>query len=465
VKEIDLSSLAAGQVTQHEYYGENGDLLIARGVYLTEKHLDLLLRRNVFSLYIKDDDDDEAAVKEILSTDYTKGLEALPLDGPDNAPSAPAFAPPPKALSEPELQRIKKGEDGFKQLSESKRTLDLDYRLQEGRYSDRPVGIAFREKLQQISTRERSEEYKKRIPAIYADALRRTSSILTALANGKRIEYSAPRAIVEQLLRVFSTDMCFLVNVVAQQQKSDEHLFNHSLNVCIYAVTIAAAYGYNQHQVVEIGAGALLHDVGMLLVPNDLRLKKGKLDKDEWFEIMKHPILGLHLLEKIDRMPDLVAYMAYQCHERENGCGYPKQRSSRFIHTYAKICAIADMFEAFSAPRPYREAHIPFKALELVIKASRQGLVAGDLVKSFVQFLSLFPVGSIVELNNRSIGKVIRNNPLSPSKPIVAVLFDPDGKRLTGANSYEEDLAANLSLSIVKAHPPSAFPLKWTDGF
>ena len=463
MKQVDLALLAAGQVTQHEYFTENGDLLLARGVFLTERHLDLLKRRNIFSLFIKENDE-EAAIQEILSTDYTKGLEELQTDKGRPSSSA-AETRTPMALLEPELKGIRQGEEGFKQLVDSRKSFELDNHLQEGHSVDRPMGIAFREKLQQLSTRERSEDYKRRIPAIYSDLLCRTKSIIDSLANGKRMDYNVPRAVVEQVLRVFVSDMSFLLNVVAHQQREEGHLYQHSLNVCIYSLAIATSYGYNQHQVVEIGIGGLLHDVGMLLVPQEVCLKKGKLDKEEWYEIMKHPILGLHLLEKIDRMPELIAYMAYQGHERENGVGYPKQRSSRFIHNYAKICAIADMYEAFSSPRPYRDAHIPCKALELIIKASRQGLVAGELVKAFVQFVSLFPIGSIVELNNRCIGKVIRANPSSPSRPIISVLFDPDGKRLTGANAYEEDLSTNLTVSIIKAHPRNHLAIKWTEGF
>ena len=270
---------------------------------------------------------------------------------------------------------------------------------------------------------------------------------------------------MEQVMRIFTSDMSYLLNIVAMHQKTEEHIYNHSLNVAIYSLCTATAFGYNQHQVLEIGIGALLHDAGMLLVPRDICLKKGKLEKEEWYEIMKHPILGLHLLEKVDRLPEWVPYMAYQCHERENGKGYPKQRSSRLIHNYAKICAIADMYEAFSSARPYRDAYIPYKAIELVIKASKQGLLSGELVRSFVQFMSLFPIGSIVELSNRCIGKVIRTNPSSPSKPVVCILFDGDGTPLSGSKIYEEDLSANLSLSIVRAHPNNFRGIDWNQGF
>jgi HD-GYP domain-containing protein (c-di-GMP phosphodiesterase class II) len=435
----------------------------------SDRHLDLLKRRNIFTLYIKEDEE-EQALQSILSSDFNKFISDIPLDEKpytpvprESASNIPVYIP--AVMNQPDFKRIKSGEEGLNQLVSSKRSLDLDKRLQEGRCVDRPVGIALKEKIRQIATSERTDEYRKMVISVYNQAVTRTKSMLESLADGKRIDYFIPKSILEQLMRIFVNDMSFLLNTVSMQEKGEEHIYHHSLNVSIYSLCTATAFGYNQHQVLEIGIGALLHDAGMLLVPREIYLKKGKLEKDEWYEIMKHPILGLHLLEKVDRLPEWVPYMAYQCHERENGKGYPKQRSSRLIHNYAKICAIADMYEAFSSPRPYRDAYIPYKALELIIKASKQGLLSGELVRSFVQFMSLFPVGSVVELSNRCVGKVIRTNPTSPSKPVVSVFFDADGNKLTESKQYEEDLSANLSISIVKAHPNNYHGIDWLQGF
>jgi HD-GYP domain-containing protein (c-di-GMP phosphodiesterase class II) len=471
VKSIDLSSLAPGQVTEHEYLTENGDLLLAKGVVLTDRHIDLLKRRNIYTLFIKMEDG-ERELQSILSSDFNKMMSDFPLDDapaslilPVSETTFKMTSYAPKALLQPEFKNIKSGEEGLNQLITSKKTIDLDNRLQEGRCVDRPVGIPLKEKIRQIATTERTDEYRKMVMNVYLQSIARTKSILDQVADGKRIDYFSPRGIVEQIMRIFMSDMSYLINIVSMQQKSEEHVYNHSVNVVVYSLCIATAFGYNQHQALEIGIGALLHDIGMLLVPQDIYLKKGKLDKDEWYEIMKHPILGLHLLEKVDHLPEWIPYMAYQCHERENGKGYPKQRSSRLIHNYAKICGIADMYEAFSSPRPYRDAYIPYKSLELVIKASKQGLLSGELVRSFVQFMSLFPIGSVVELSNRLVGKVIRTNPSSPSKPVISMLFDADGNPLPPPKTYEEDLSTNLSVSVVKAHPNNFRGVTWTQGF
>ena len=468
MKSVELSSLSPGMVTQHEYLSENGDLLLAKGVSLTERHLDLLKRRNIFYLFVKENDE-EFELHKILSTDFSKKFEHPAIEDdlpvPAKEPGYKISSNMPRAMQQPEFKEIKSGEEGLNQLIKSRRSLDLDNRLQEGRCVDRPVGIALKEKIRQIATSERTDDYRKMVLNVYEQSLARTRIILDTLADGKSVDYFTPRGVVEQVLRIFVNDIAYLLNIVAMEQKGEEHVYNHSLNVCIYSLCMATAFGYNQHQVLEIGIGALLHDVGMLLVPREIYLKKNKLANDEWYEVMKHPILGLHLLEKVERLPEWIPYMAYQCHERENGKGYPKQRSSRLIHNYAKICAVADMYEAFSSPRPYREAYIPYKAMELVIKASKQGLLSGELVKSFVQFMSLFPVGSVVELSNRCTGKVVRNNPNSPSKPVVSVLFDHEGNLLTGDKIYEEDLSANLAVSVVKAHPNNFKNISWGMGF
>lgn len=472
MKRIDLESLAPGTVTQHEYFTEDGDLLIARGVLLTDRHLDSLKRRNISTLFLKESEE-EPSIHSILGADFNAMFENLPLDeenGPlhsgTSGPSSPlpTAASRPQALQLPEFQKIKAGREGLSQLIQSKKSLELDDRLQGGRCSDRPAGVPLKEKIRQIATAERNDEYRSLVLSVYRQSLNRTRTILNTLADGKQLDYFTARGIVEQILRIFMSDIAYLLTIAGLEQTEQDHVCTHSLNVCIFAMGIAANAGYSQTQVIEIGVGALLHDAGMLLIPREIYLKKGKLSQDEWYEIMKHPILGLHLLEKVDRLPEWVPFMAYQCHERENGKGYPKQRSGHLIHNYAKICAIADLYDAFSSPRPYREAYIPYKAMELLFKASKQGLISGELVKSFVRFMSLFPVGSIVELSNRCVGKVIRASPSSPSKPVVSVLFGPDGTRLAGASVYEEDLSANPDVSVVKAHPPRYRGISYTDG-
>ncbi|HEX3019582.1 MAG TPA: HD domain-containing phosphohydrolase, partial [Chitinispirillaceae bacterium] len=207
------------------------------------------------------------------------------------------------------------------------------------------------------------------------------------------------------------------------------------------------------------------HDIGMLLIPQEIRLKSSRPTEDEWYEIQKHPLTGIYLLERISRLPEPVILMTYQSHERENGKGYPKQRSSSLIDNYAKILSVADIFEALSSPRSYRDAYLPYKAIETLITMTRQGLVNGEYVKALLEYTSLFPIGSIVELSNKSIGRVVKSNGTSFAKPSVCILIDNKGNILEKDEQYIEDLSSNTSVQIVKAHQTSQFSQNIMLGF
>jgi len=103
--------------------------------------------------------------------------------------------------------------------------------------------------------------------------------------------------------------------------------------------------------------------------------------------------------------------------------------------------------------------------MELVIKMTRQGLISGEFVKAFLEYTSLFPIGSIVELSNGCRGKIITANITSFAKPVVRILIGPDGKALPPALIYEEDLAADTKLQIMKALASDFNGLSLMEGF
>jgi HD-GYP domain-containing protein (c-di-GMP phosphodiesterase class II) len=282
--------------------------------------------------------------------------------------------------------------------------------------------------------------------------------VLNTLADNRRIDVTDVRNIVELFMKTYLTDRSILLNIANIKAAEGDYLFHHTLNVCLLAINIAAAAKYSERQILEIGIGALLHDAGMLLVPDTIRFKKGRLSKDEWFEVQKHAILGLHLIEKVARVPDSALYVAYQTHERENGKGYPKQRSGRFIHSFAKVVQIADVYESLCSQRDYRAPFIPYRAMELLIKMSSRNLLAIEFVKSFLSYASLFPVGSVVELNSHHVARVVQANELHQAKPVVSVIMDPAGVLFAHEKIYQVDLSKETGVQIIRALEPSKLP-------
>jgi HD-GYP domain-containing protein (c-di-GMP phosphodiesterase class II) len=457
MKKIELSSLVPGTICEADLVTENGELLVSKGMTLSEKHIDIMRRRNIYDVFMKLGDEAEE-LHQILSRDF-KELEALQFDDPSHSVliSPKKFAQP-KALQLPQLRDIKAGQEGFKQLCASEKAKELDEAIKDGFFPDRPVGPALKMRATQIMVEQRSEEYKAEMKSSYSEALKSVKYVLTSLADNKLMDGTIIRTMVERFVKTWLTDRNLLLNITHTKQTDEDYLYHHSLNVCLLSINIAAAAGYSEKQILDIGVGATLHDVGMLLIPREIFLKKGRLTKDEWYEVQKHSVLGLHLLERIDKLPESAPYIAYQTHERENGQGYPKQRNSRFIHNYSKIVQIADVFESLSAPREYRTAYMPYRAMEILIKMSRKNLLANEYVKAFITYMSLFPVGSLIELSDHTIGKVVHANELHFTKPIVSIIADAKGNLLPKENIYQVDLCKNQAIQIIRAVESNHLP-------
>jgi HD-GYP domain-containing protein (c-di-GMP phosphodiesterase class II) len=450
MKPVSVATLIPGLTAPSDYYSEKGELLVSRGIVITHHHIDTFKRRNIFDLYIKPTSEEEE-LSSLLSKEF-KNLGDVDID--DRAQI--------KKLAD--AKRLQRAKDSLDLVLKDQAAQQLDKHL--GKTLDRPIGPALKNRATQLSVAERTESYKNDMTSSYNNALMEVKEILDLLVSGGRTDGLEIKKIVERFERVFITDRNILLNLSGIKHSGEDYLYHHCLNVCLIAINIAASYGYNESQVVEIGMGALLHDVGMLLIPRDIRIKQGRLTSEEWYEIQKHPILGLHLLEKISRLPEAIPYVAYQVHERENSTGYPKKRNSLLIHRFAKMAQVADVYEAMTSPRSYRKAYIPHEGIVRILKMSKTGLIPSDFVRAFIEYVSLYPVGSFVQLSDRRIAKVIHANKDSLAKPQVSVVTDAAGRLLMKSHVIQLDLAKNNIVQIAKALPSNCLKeVSLMDGF
>lgn len=136
----------------------------------------------------------------------------------------------------------------------------------------------------------------------------------------------------------------------------DYYTFTHVCNVGVYSVLIASRLGYSQAHLEEIAVGALLHDIGKRHVPPTILNKPGKLTDAEWHVVREHPLSGFRELITRPGMSWPQLMMVYQHHERLDGTGYPVGIEGDEMHPWAKLCAVADVFDALTCHRPYRNA-------------------------------------------------------------------------------------------------------------
>ena len=231
------------------------------------------------------------------------------------------------------------------------------------------------------------------------------------------------------------------------------------------SLATAAVGGFSRGQVIEIGQAALLADVGMTMVPEAIRLKAGKLNEEEMAAIHKHPAGSFALLERIQGVSDMVLSAAYQHHERLSGAGYPKRRTGAQISQAARIVAIADSLCAMVHKRSHREALSPHAALDKVIKMAQMGFLDQALVKSLLRYLSIYPIGTFLELSSGRMGRVVEANPEEPTRPILSVLRNEKGNPMPMRQILQADLAKERNERVVKVLDAEGAKFKHLDGF
>lgn len=161
-----------------------------------------------------------------------------------------------------------------------------------------------------------------------------------------------------------NTSQIGVLDMLQNMRDYDDSTFTHCMNVGLICNVMAKWLKLTPDQVEMATACGLFHDIGKLMIPHAIIAKPGKLDAHEYAQIQKHPILGYQLLQKQD-VDDHIRNAALMHHERYDGGGYPMRLSGKQIDPYARIVAIADVYDAMTAARVYRGPLCPFQVIEI----------------------------------------------------------------------------------------------------
>jgi len=218
----------------------------------------------------------------------------------------------------------------------------------------------------------------------------------------------------------------------------DNYTYTHSVNVDILAVILGVACGLRDDELRKLSQAALLHDVGKTCVPIEILNKPGKLTEEEFAEVKKHPQYGYNMLKDNYDVSSVTRNAILSHHENEDGSGYPRSLTSEHIHLFAKIIHIADVYDALTTKRVYKDAMNPADALEYLM-GNAERMFDKELVTIFMDYIAPYPLGVQVELSTGQTALVVKNNRKMLSRPIVRL----DGGALI-------DLMERLDITIVK---------------
>ncbi len=285
---------------------------------------------------------------------------------------------------------------------------------------------------------------------IREEVLQRNVSIVKHITeqvrHASRIDISQVDAHVQGTIRKIIQER-ELIESLIDLRVYDEYTYAHSANVMSLSLVVGSAMKLPMDRLRILGIGALLHDIGKTLVPEEILNKPTKLTEEEFRIMATHPANGIMILSNYTWANSDIKNCAFQHHEKYNGMGYPMGLKSNQIAELAKIVAVCDFYDALISDRVYKKGLPP----NVVYQAIMNGVnvhFEGQVVQAFMKFIVPYPVNCMVELSNGQMGRVLKVNRKNLLAPVVFI----DG-------GGELDLAKNPEITIVNIHKvPTVHP-------
>lgn len=244
-----------------------------------------------------------------------------------------------------------------------------------------------------------------------------------------------------------------------------DHTFSHSAGVAALCVMVGKYLDLPRSDLIELGTGGLLHDIGKAYIPVELLMRPGKLSAEEFEMIKRHPTDGFNLLRRAFPVSIRAAHMAYQHHERLDGSGYPRGLRGDEIHVFGRICGACDTFDAMCSDRAYASAVHPLEAIVYLLE-NKDRLYDAQVAGAIGKIVAPFPVASLVLLSTGEIAVVKSLRAGEADRPLVQLVRDSAGQPLQEADRIEIDLRERADVRIVRpvfwhelnrVDPPRAF--------
>jgi putative nucleotidyltransferase with HDIG domain len=265
--------------------------------------------------------------------------------------------------------------------------------------------------------------------AVYGRALKVVDNIFHDVRLGKIPSSAEAVSVMGDMVKLMISDPDTLF-ALSMLKDYDNYTFTHSVNVSVISLAVGRACGLNEEQLRTLGLGALLHDLGKLKVDVGIITKPGRLTREEYAEIKKHPGDGAALVVEMEGITPEVVDIVLGHHVRFDRSGYPDSAREKIMSSMIDMTAIADTYDALTTLRSYQRPHTPRNATEKLRQASGTALHP-EYVEKFITSLGTYPVGTLVRLDSNEIGLVVKVEVHEREAIKLKILFDSNGTKLT----------------------------------
>ncbi len=297
----------------------------------------------------------------------------------------------------------------------------------------------------------------------FFSAINNLKSVVGNISANRTIDLTRTNRIVHSLVDQVVSDDRYLLELTALRAH-DEYTYLHSTNVCVYSICLGSALQLTKTELANLGFAALFHDIGKTRLPLQILNKPTEFDDAEWELMRKHPTYGVLALAKtmpFDENSCRAMLVAFEHHFNLDGTGYPLVHFRRNLNLYSKIVAICDVFDALTSGRVYRRD--PMSPEHVLRNMLEQAGHKFDplLMKMFIKTVSVYPPGSLLLLDDQSLGLVIARNAHDLFHPIVKVIGNLDHlyEIAEEVDLSRRNEVGEFSRQIVRAVEPQELPV------
>lgn len=264
-----------------------------------------------------------------------------------------------------------------------------------------------------VYNKEKMERFKHK----YTDNVDEVTRIIKEIGKGAFVDIRSINEISRHILHDFDT-LGDVINYMHLVSPLYDYTYSHSLNVSLISIIIAKWLNFNESEINDIATAGLLHDLGKTRISQELLSKPGKLTTNEFEEVKKHTVFGFMMLENVKDVTKTIKHSVLMHHEKIDGTGYPLGINNEQIPMIAKIVAIADIYDAMTSNRSYREKMCPFEVIKS-FEVNTFGKLDTMVLTVFLKNIANSYIGDFVELNNGEIAEIVFINPNRVWQPIV----------------------------------------------
>ncbi len=238
---------------------------------------------------------------------------------------------------------------------------------------------------------------------------------------GKALQAQETLTLVDNITQSLARNSNAFLSLSRLKEK-DNHTYLHSVAVCALMIAVGKQFGIEGEELRNLGVAGLLHDAGMIQIPDRILNKTSNLTNEEFNIIKAHPKLGWAILHDSPEMNEMVLDVCLHHHERMDGEGYPDKLPGEELSLFTKICTVCDVYDTITSDRCYKNGYVPAEAIRKMT-AWQPGHFDLTVFHAFVKTVGIYPVGTLVKLKSGRLAVVTDQVTKSLLTPIVKVFF------------------------------------------